>query len=98
MIRVDYDGVSIQVQKGDVLRDALMANGLLPHDEGAEFSHCKGGGTCGTCLVHIQGSVTDLTETEKKKLQQVRACSSQGHRLACQVKLLGDTIVNKACK
>jgi len=54
-------------------------------------SYCGGRGTCGKCLVKIQGQASPLTSLEEKFLSS--SLMQTGERLACQVQLWGDAQV-----
>jgi len=48
------DGVQvITVQKGEILRTAMLKRGLSPHNGKSRLINCRGLGTCGTCAVEI---------------------------------------------
>lgn len=58
-------------------------------------SHCGGAGVCGACRVKIlQGSVSDVTQTEKQFLseQELKA----GFRLACKARVQGDLVIENS--
>lgn len=60
-----------------VLSDLLQNEGfLLPHP-------CGGRGTCGKCVVDIEGAVSEPNDAERRI----------GKRLSCQARLLGDATV-----
>ena len=65
----------------------------------ANLIHCRGLGTCGTCAVRIQGTVSPMTRIEKWRLgfppfKQDQAVAD-GLRLACQCQVLGDLELEK---
>lgn len=70
---------------GQSIREAL---------DGTEWrvrAACGGSGTCGACLIRLEsGQVTPHTVAEYLKLDA--ESRSQGIRLACQVRLLGDAV------
>ncbi|MGI6575628.1 MAG: ASKHA domain-containing protein [bacterium] len=49
---------------------------------------CGGNGYCGRCLIRVQGELEPLTTVEKKQLSPEEI--TQGYRLACQAKIIGD--------
>ncbi len=54
-------------------------------------SYCGGRGTCGKCLVKIQGEASPLSLAEEKF--QSSSALAPGERLACQVQIWGDAEV-----
>lgn len=55
-------------------------------------SPCGGKGTCGKCLVKVEGDgVAELAENERKKLSDTEI--SRGYRLACSARVTGDITV-----
>lgn len=74
------------VDKGTNLQKAILKNGFLIS------SPCGGRGTCGNCKAVVSGEVSDITDTEKRKLLKTEL--SSGIRLTCQVTVLGDTAVH----
>jgi len=80
------DGLRIQVDTELTLLEALRRASIqLP-------AICGGRGICGKCRVRIvKDSLTAPTEAEKKHLDRM---IDSGFRLACQAKLIGDTIVD----
>ncbi len=58
-------------------------------------SHCGGAGVCGACKIKIlQGSVSDVTQTEKQFLsdRELKA----GFRLACKARALSNLIIENS--
>lgn len=52
---------------------------------------CGGKGSCGKCLVRVEGEVSEITEIEKKKLSETEL--SRGYRLACVTEVTGEVSV-----
>lgn len=80
------DGLRIQVDTESTLLEALRKVSIqLP-------AICGGRGICGKCRVRIvKGGLTAPTEAEKRHLDRM---VDSGFRLACQAKLIGDTILD----
>lgn len=84
MVNVEFNpgGQSVALQKGGLITEAMLTAGvLLPLD-------CGGKGTCGRCLVQVEGAVSPPNDAEERLLDQSRL--EQGFRLACQTRALGD--------
>ena len=45
---------SISINKGEILRTALMKRGVSPHNGQSRLINCRGLGTCGTCAVEVK--------------------------------------------
>ncbi len=76
----------MKVLPGSLVTDALLDSGhLIPLD-------CGGEGTCGRCLVKIEGEVSDPLSSEKKMVD--RDLLDEGWRLACQYRVTGDISVS----
>jgi uncharacterized 2Fe-2S/4Fe-4S cluster protein (DUF4445 family) len=70
------------VKRGSLITEAMLAAGvLLPLD-------CGGNGTCGSCLVKVEGDSSPPNQAEERLLDQARL--DEGWRLACQTQALGD--------
>eukprot|EP00980_Cylindrotheca_fusiformis_P030627 scaffold25127_cov132-Cylindrotheca_fusiformis.AAC.1 len=88
---------TLQVQKGEVLRTALLRQGISPHNGKSRLINCRGLGTCGTCAVEIDkegngGSVEPKDRTRKEHLRlsfppHGSPNQSPNLRLACQVQV-----------
>lgn len=75
----------VSVPRGSLVTGAMLAAGvLLPLD-------CGGNGTCGRCLVHVQGETSEPNQAEQRLLENEQL--EKGWRLACQTKALGDLVV-----
>ena len=94
---VDFLGEKIAVQRGEILRTALLKGGLSPHNGNSKLINCRGLGTCGTCAVLIEGPVVpeELRDIEKARLSLPPHSPGSGLRLACQVQVEGDLVVSK---
>mmetsp|Transcript_2380 Transcript_2380/g.3167 ORF Transcript_2380/g.3167 Transcript_2380/m.3167 type:complete len:273 (+) Transcript_2380:73-891(+) len=96
----------INVQKGEILRTALLKRGISPHNGRSRLINCRGLGTCGTCAAEIEAcnkNETPLSPTTWNQQERLRlnfpphGGSDQSHnlRLACQVQVNGDISVKK---
>ncbi len=47
---------TISVQKGEVLRTAMLKRGISPHNGKSRLINCRGLGTCGTCAVEVRAA------------------------------------------
>ncbi len=71
-------------------------NAKLPLYNGvARWIHCRGMGTCGTCAIEVNGSVSEPTSVEKWRLGFPPHRADSNLRLACQCKVLGDLEITK---
>jgi uncharacterized 2Fe-2S/4Fe-4S cluster protein (DUF4445 family) len=80
-------GRRVQVAEGGSLLEAARKAGVGLN------AVCGGSGTCGTCRVRIvEGKVSPPNKSEEKFLDQGEF--TEGYRLACQVEVLGDVLVD----
>ena len=85
------------VQRGELLRTALLRRGLSPHNNNSQLINCRGLGTCGTCAVEVRGDVEPAEASARERLR----LSLPPHelrpnlRLACQCTVRGDVVVSK---
>jgi len=80
-------GRRVQVSEGTSLLEAARKAGVGLN------AVCGGGGTCGTCRVRIvEGQISPPRKSEEKFLGQKEL--AEGYRLACQVEVLGDVLVD----
>jgi len=80
-------GRRVRVSEGASLLEAARKAGVGLN------AVCGGGGTCGTCRVRIvEGKVSPPNKSEEKFLGQKEF--TEGYRLACQVDVLGDVLVD----
>jgi ferredoxin len=68
----------------------LLENKVDLYNGAAKVVNCQGLGTCGTCAVEIEGSVS-----KPSAMEQLRAPLLKDRRLACQTSVLGDIRVKK---
>ena len=95
MPTVRFEGAEIECERGDTLRDVLLAAGLSPHNGRAATANCRGHGTCGTCAVHVDGAVSEPTGRERLRLRVPPHDPDSGLRLSCQATVEGDVTVTK---
>ena len=95
MPTVRFAGRSIECPEGANLRTVLLRARLPLYTRVAHALHCRGHGTCGTCAVHVEGTVSDMTSAEERRLRFPPHAPGSGLRLACQVSVLGDVVVTK---
>lgn len=95
---------TLKVQKGEVLRTALLRRGASPHNGRARLINCRGLGTCGTCAVEIEaggdGAIAPYERNTKERLRlnfppHGSPDQSPNLRLACQVQVQDDISVRK---
>jgi ferredoxin len=85
----------IECETGEILRDVLRDAGVTPHNGLADTLNCGGLGTCGTCAVAVEGSVSERNARERRRLSFPPHDPEDGLRLACQTRVRGDLTVTK---
>jgi ferredoxin len=95
MPKIMAQGKTIECQRGANLRQVLLKNGVDLYNDGATLINCRAIGTCGTCAVEIEGEVSDMTWRERTRLSLPPHESGTNRRLACQVRVLGDSRMTK---
>jgi len=93
---------TIKVQKGEILRTALLRRGASPHNGRSRLINCRGLGTCGTCAVEIEGSDA-IAPRERNTKERLRLNfpphgspnQSLNLRLACQIQVEDDVLIRK---
>lgn len=95
MPTVAFAGRTIECPAGANLRVVLLRARLPLYTRAARALHCRGHGTCGTCAVKIEGSVSEPTAAELRRLRLPPHDAERGLRLACQTNVLGDVVVTK---
>ena len=86
LVKIFFDPMSkeIAVKRGALLLDAIREAGIRIE------SICGGKGDCGKCRVILnKGEVSRLSTKSEKFLSPQEI--SEGHRLACQIRVLGDS-------
>ena len=85
------------VQRGELLRTALLRRGFSPHNNNSQLINCRGLGTCGTCAVEVRGDVepAEASQSERLRLSFPPHSPRANLRLACQCTVHGDVVVKK---
>ena len=88
-------GKTIECPEGANLRQVLLESGIDLYNGNARIINCRGLGSCGTCAIAAEGSVSPPAWKEKARLNLPPHAGPEKRRLACQVKVLGDVRVTK---
>jgi ferredoxin len=95
MPRIMAEGKTFEVVSGSNLREALLEQNIDLYSNGAQILNCHGHGFCGTCLVKVEGLVSEPTQLETTRMAFPPHFGRKDRRLSCQVKVLGDVRVTK---
>lgn len=95
MPTITAEGKTFEVAEGTNLRQALLDQSIDLYSEGAKVFNCHGHGTCGTCVVSVEGDVSESTKLETARMAVPPHSAHKERRLACQVKVLGDVRITK---
>jgi ferredoxin len=95
MKKIMAEGKIFEVSEGTNLREALLDRDINLYNSGAKVLNCHGHGTCGTCLVAVEGAVSERNALESIRMAFPPNSSQPQRRLSCQVKVLGDVRVTK---
>ena len=95
MPKIVAEGKTFEVPEETNLRQALLAQDIDIYSEGAKVFNCHGHGICGTCLVQVEGTVSEPTKLETNRMAFPPHSAHKERRLACQVKVLGDVQVTR---
>jgi len=95
MPKIMAEGKTFEVAAETNLREALLAQHLDLYSAGAKVFNCHGHGMCGTCLVQVEGSVSQPTQLETNRMAFPPHSDHKDRRLSCQVKVLGDVRVTR---
>lgn len=95
MPKVLAQGKAIECKSGANLRKVLLANDIDLYNGGSNVINCRGIGTCGTCAVEIEGSVSPSNWRDDARRSLPPHSPTRNLRLACLSKVLGDVKVTK---
>ncbi|MFN3189741.1 MAG: 2Fe-2S iron-sulfur cluster-binding protein [Aureliella sp.] len=95
MPTIRFGNELIECAEGENLRKVLMRAKERLYHPMVRHLHCRGIGTCGTCAVRIEGSVSPQTRIENWRLNFPPHSLENGLRLACQCRVRGDLEVKK---
>lgn len=95
MLNILAEGKTFEVTEGANLRESLLSQNIDLYNSAAKVLNCHGHGTCGTCLVKVEGKVSEPTLIEKIRMAIPPHSGHKDRRLSCQVKVLGDVRVTK---
>jgi ferredoxin len=95
MPKIMAEGKTFEVATGSNLRAALLAQHIDLYSAGATVFNCHGHGMCGTCLVQVEGAVSEPTQLETNRMAFPPHADHKDRRLSCQVKVLGDVRVTR---
>ena len=92
-IRFIREGVDIQCQAGENLRDVVIKEKLQLYGLKGILGNCGGAGQCSTCFVSVEGgnknSLSPLTLVEEEKLKN----RPDNWRLACQTLIKSSAVI-----
>lgn len=95
MPQVTAQGKTFPCQIGANLRQVLLKQGIDLYNGNAQLINCRGIGTCGTCAVQVEGSVSEANWRDRSRRSLPPHSPERDLRLACQTKILGDIRVTK---
>jgi ferredoxin len=95
MPRIIAEGKTFEVIEGSNLREALLEQDIDLYSNGAQIFNCHGHGICGTCMVKVEGIVSEPTKLETTRMAFPPHSGHKDRRLSCQVEVLGDVRVTK---
>jgi ferredoxin len=95
MPKIMAEGKTFDVAEGSNLREALLEQNIDLYSNGAQIFNCHGHGICGTCMVKVEGMVSEPTKLETTRMSFPPHSGHKDRRLSCQVKVLGDVRVTK---
>jgi len=84
-VTFEPEGKAAYLLPGSIILEAAARAGIIIE------TPCGGRGTCGKCRVVVRDGCSAPTETERRLLEAEEL--ARGLRLACQTKLLGETVV-----
>ena len=94
MPTVEHAGETVECEAGAILREVLL-DADLPVHSGPRIASCHGLGSCGTCAVAVDGEAGEPTRRERARMRVPPHSPDSDLRLACQVRVTGDLVVEK---
>ena len=92
-IRFIREGIDIQCQPGENLRDLVIREKLQLYGLKGILGNCGGAGQCSTCFISVEGgnknSLSPLTSVEQEKLKN----RPENWRLACQTLIKSSSVI-----
>ena len=92
-IRFIREGIDIQCQPGQNLRELVIKERLQLYGLKGILGNCGGAGQCSTCFVSVEGgntnSLSPLTSVEEEKLKN----RPDNWRLACQTLIKSSAVI-----
>lgn len=95
MPKVTAQGKTFDVPVEANLRESLLEQDIDLYNGAAKVLNCHGHSSCGSCLVKVEGMVSEPSEFEKLRMAIPPHSQHHDRRLACQVKVLRDVRVTK---
>jgi ferredoxin len=95
MPRITAEGKTFEVAQEANLREALLEQDVDLYSAGAKVLNCHGHGVCGTCLVQVEGAVSERNKLETTRMSIPPHSAHKDRRLSCQTKVMGDVRVTK---
>jgi len=95
MPKVTAQGKTFDVAYEANLRESLLDHKIDLYNGAAKVLNCYGHSTCGSCLIKVEGPVSEPNEFEKLRMGIPPHSQHRDRRLACQTKVLGDVRVTK---
>ena len=84
-VTFEPEGRTVSVMKGTLLLEAAGRAGIVLD------TPCGGQGTCGKCRIEVTENAPEPTEADQKHFSDEEL--ARGFRLACQMRVVGDTTV-----
>jgi ferredoxin len=95
MPQITAQGKTFEVSYEANLRESLLEHEVDLYNGAAKLLNCHGHSSCGSCLVKVEGMVSEPTEFEKLRMAIPPHSQHHDRRLACQARVLGDVKVTK---
>jgi len=95
MPTIKAQGKTFDCETGANLRQVLLKHDVDLYNGQAQVINCRGIGTCGTCAVQIEGSVSAANWRDLTRRSLPPHSADRDLRLACQTRVLGDLRVTK---